>query len=107
MSDDATNVFVTLTARAMNPDLLLIARGENRRTKQKLLSCGADKVVLPTEIGATRVSQLIVRPAAEEMFESIASTGELNLVGMGLEFDEIELAPTSPLANTSRPSNTE
>lgn len=99
LSEDATNVFVTLTARAMKPDLLLIARGENRRTEDKLRSCGADKVVLPTEIGATRVSQLIVRPAAEEMLDSIASTGELDLAGLGLEFDEIELGPSSPLAN--------
>ena len=99
LSDDATNVFITLTAKAMNPELLLIARGENRRTEQKLRHCGADRVVLPTEIGATRISQLIVRPTAEEMLEAISTTGDLDLGTLGLEFDEIELQPSSPLAN--------
>jgi voltage-gated potassium channel len=99
LSEDASNVFVTLTARAMNPNLTIIARGENRHTETKLRTCGADKVVLPTDIGATRISQLIVRPTAEEMLDSIGSTGDLDLVQLGLEFDEIELQASSPLAN--------
>lgn len=99
LSEDASNVFVTLTARAMNPDLTIIARGEHRHTETKLKTCGADRVVLPTDIGATRISQLIVRPTAEEMLDAIGSTGDLDLVQIGLEFDEIELQPSSPLAN--------
>ncbi len=100
ISDDATNVFVTLTARAMNRELRIIARGENRRTEEKLRKCGADVVVLATEIGASRIAHQIVRPTAEEMFESISeASGDLDLRAMGLEFDEIELQPNSPLAN--------
>ncbi|MEQ8839441.1 MAG: potassium channel protein [Acidimicrobiales bacterium] len=99
LSADATNVFVTLTARAMNPDITILARGENRHTESKLRTCGADQVVLPTDIGATRISQLIVRPSAEEMLDSIGSSGDLDLVQLGLEFDEIELQSSSPLAN--------
>lgn len=99
LSEDASNVFVTLTARAMNPAITIIARGENRHTESKLRTCGADKVVMPTDIGATRISQLIVRPTAEEMLDSIGSTGDLDLVQLGLEFDEIELQASSPLAN--------
>ncbi|MEZ5378627.1 MAG: potassium channel protein [Acidimicrobiales bacterium] len=100
ISDDATNVFVTLTARAMEPELRIIARGENRRTEEKLRKCGADEVVLATEIGASRIAHQIVRPTAEEMFESISgASGDLDLRSMGLEFDEIELHTTSPLAN--------
>lgn len=63
-SIDATNVFVTITARAMNADLMIIARGENPRTEDKLLVCGANKVVLPAAIGATKVSKLIIRTPA-------------------------------------------
>lgn len=99
LSEDASNVFVTLTARSMNPDLTIIARGENRHTESKLRTCGADEVVLPTDIGATRISQLIVRPTAEAMLDSISSTGDADLLQLGLEFDEIELQPSSPLAN--------
>lgn len=91
LSDDATNVFVTLTARAMNPGLMIIARGENRGTEDKLRRCGADTVVMPTDIGATKISQLIVRPTAEEMLERIAASGDVDLVHLGLEFDELEV----------------
>ena len=62
LSDDATNVFVTITAREMKPDLTIIARGENPRTERKLLGNGANRVVLPTAIGASKVAQLIIRP---------------------------------------------
>ena len=100
LSDDATNVFVTLTARAMNPELTIIARGENVRTESKLLTCGADKVVLPTAIGATKMSQLITRPTAEEMLERLATSGAtgMDLDHIGLGFDEIVVAEDSPLA---------
>ena len=53
----------------MNPDVTIIARGENPRTEKKLLGSGANKVVLPTAIGAKKVAQLIIRPTAENMLE--------------------------------------
>jgi voltage-gated potassium channel len=96
LSDDATNVYVTLTARAMNPDLTIIARGEDRNAESKLVRCGADRVVLPTDIGATRISQLIVRPTAEQMLEELATSGDMDLMTLGLEFDEIRIPASSP-----------
>ena len=99
LADDAVNVFVTITARAMNPDLIIIARGQNPRTESKLLGCGADKVVLPTAIGATKVAQLIVRPKAENMLEQLTShTGITEELGhIGLQFDELEVVEGSAL----------
>lgn len=99
-SDDATNVFVTLTAREMNPDLMIIARGENRRTESKLRSCGADTVVMTTTIGASRISQLILRPTAEELLDQLTdgSGGGPDLDHIGLQFDELPIDESSPLA---------
>ena len=101
LSEDATNVFVTITAREMNPDVMIIARGENPRTEKKLLGCGADKVVLPTAIGATRVAQLIIRPTAENMLEEITQQSNVQdaLSQIGLQFDELEVAADSPLVD--------
>ena len=101
LADDAVNVFVTITARAMNPDLMIIARGQNPRTESKLLGCGADKVVLPTAIGATKVAQLIVRPKAENMLEQLTSrSGVADELGhIGLQFDELEVAEGSSLVD--------
>lgn len=100
MSDDATNVFVTLTARQMNPDLTIIARGEDRRTESKLRSCGADTVVMTTTIGATKMSQLILRPTADELLNQLTdgSDSKPDLDHIGLEFDELTIDSTSPLA---------
>ncbi|MEM1305049.1 MAG: potassium channel family protein, partial [Planctomycetota bacterium] len=47
LPDDAANVFITLTARELNPDLEIIARAENPSTEKKLLRSGATRVVLP------------------------------------------------------------
>lgn len=101
LSDDATNVFVTITAREMNREILIIARGENPKTEKKLLGCGANKVVLPTAIGATKVAQLIIRPTAENMLEQLTSQSNITeeLGNIGLQFDELEVAPGSPLVD--------
>ena len=103
LSQDASNVFVTITAREMNPQLMVIARGENPRTENKLKGCGASKVVLPTAIGAKKLAQLIVRPSAENMLEQFTSQGDMNedLKRIGLQIDELKVAENSSLANKS------
>ncbi len=62
LPDDAANVFITLSARSLNPALQIIARGEAPSTERKLLHAGADKVVLPTHIGAERIAEMILFP---------------------------------------------
>ncbi len=52
LHSDADNVFLTLTARNMNRNLRIIARGELPPTEKKLRQAGADDVVLPAVIGA-------------------------------------------------------
>jgi voltage-gated potassium channel len=101
MSLDATNVFVTITARAMNPDVTIIARGENPRTEKKLLGCGANKVVLPTAIGAQKVAQLITRPTAESILQQIQDQSTMldDLNHIGLQFNEFEVHADSDLAH--------
>jgi voltage-gated potassium channel len=101
LSDDAANVFVTLTARSMRADLMIVARGENQRTEHKLLGCGADRVVLPTAIGASKMSQMILRPTADELFDQLGrgtTTAGVDMVDFGLEFDQIEIGAGSTLA---------
>ncbi|MFI4874397.1 MAG: potassium channel family protein [Blastopirellula sp. JB062] len=99
LSADATNVFVTITAREMNPDLMIIARGENPRTEKKLIGCGANKVVLPTAIGAKKLAQMIIRPSAENMLEQLTHRSDMNeeLGRIGLQFDELQVAENSAL----------
>jgi voltage-gated potassium channel len=62
LPDDAANVFITLSARSLNPGLQIIARGEAPATETKLIQAGASRVILPTHIGAERIAELILFP---------------------------------------------
>jgi voltage-gated potassium channel len=62
LPDDAANVFITLSARSLNPGLQIIARGEAPSTENKLIQAGASRVILPTHIGAERIAELILFP---------------------------------------------
>ena len=89
---DADNVFITLTARDLNRDLQIIARGEFPSTEKKLLQAGANRVVLPAAIGALRMAAIITRPSAIELLELVSGRSVLDV-----EVDEITVAAASTL----------
>src|SRR5262245_20847445 len=53
--NDAENVFITLTAREIAPEVRILSRAEQPTTQKKLLQAGANHVVLPAAIGAHRL----------------------------------------------------
>ncbi len=99
LSDDAANVFLTLTARELNATVQIIARAENPATEKKLLRSGASRVVMPTAIGATKIASLIARPAAEELLMQDVGRQVLNdeLEQLGLKLQEHVIGKTSRL----------
>jgi len=100
LPDDTMNVFITLTARELNAELEIIARGEYPSTERKLLRAGANKVVLPAAIGAAKISQLITRPSAESLLREAVGSTYLNdeLHSIGLEMIEALIEAGSPMA---------
>jgi len=88
LSSDTANVFVALTARELNPSIQIIARAEAATTERKLLRSGANRVVLPAVIGATKIAHIIARPSAEELLVGVtgnqALTDELQQIGLTL-----------------------
>ena len=91
LPNDAANVFITLSARALNPKIEIIARGEVPSTENKLKQAGADKVVLPAYIGAERIAELILYPEAAQELRSSQEMQALehSLHGIGLEMDVV------------------
>ena len=79
LPDDSDNVFVTLTARELNPTLFIMARTDRRQNRRKLIRAGADKVIAPYEIGADRMAQVILRPHVDAFLERAFDTGALDL----------------------------
>lgn len=99
LPNDAANVFITLSARNMNPAVQIIARGEVPSTERKLLQAGANRVVLPAHIGADRIAHLILHPNARELLGGKTKSSldfEHHLIELGLDMEEIEIGPDSP-----------
>jgi len=69
---DADNVFVALSARALNPHLNIIARASYKTSESKLLSAGANSVVMPDEIGGSHMANLVVRPEVIRFLDLIS-----------------------------------
>ena len=99
LPDDTTNVFITLSARELNPTMEIIARAESPSTEKKLLRSGATRIVLPAFIGATKIAQMILRPTADDLLQAATGTKYLNeeLKSIGLEMMEINVEAGSPL----------
>lgn len=76
---EAENVFITLTARELNPKLYILARYEENSTQKKLLHAGANRVINPYRIGSERISQMILRPTVSNILEKATERGEFEL----------------------------
>ncbi len=84
---DADNVFVALSARALSPHLKIIARASYKTSESKLLSAGADSVVMPDEIGGSHMAKLVVRPEVIRFLDLISglSADKLRLEEMSFQ----------------------
>jgi voltage-gated potassium channel len=96
LPSDAANVFITLTARNLNPNLTIIARAEHRTTERKLIQAGANRVVLPAVIGARRVERLITRPSKADLVERVTESSFQDF-----QLDEFSVAERRRLAGVT------
>ncbi|MBW2451372.1 MAG: NAD-binding protein, partial [Deltaproteobacteria bacterium] len=69
VTSDTDNVYITLTARGLNPSLFILARAGEEGSEKKLLRAGASKVISPYTIGANRMAQAILRPSVVDFIE--------------------------------------
>jgi voltage-gated potassium channel len=99
LPNDAANVFITLRARGLNPGMEIIARGEVPATEAMLLQAGANRVVLPTHIGAERIAELIMYQETARFIHGSPRMVEFEQVlhSLGLELELIEAAPGSQI----------
>lgn len=66
---DASNVFITLTARHMNNKIRIIARASTKDTENKLYRAGANKVIMPEILGGIFMAQLVTKPIVIEFLD--------------------------------------
>ncbi len=72
LPNDADNVFVTLTAKGLNPNLKIISRASNASSFSKLKRAGAENVIMPDTIGGAHMASLIVRPDVNEFVDILS-----------------------------------
>ena len=84
--DDADNLYITLSARSVNPDLFIVARASTEDAAKKLRLAGADRVVQPYQAAGRTMANLLLRPQVAA-FVDVATTA----AGADLRFEEIEV----------------
>ena len=95
LGSDSDNVFVTLSARGMNPDVHIVARAQSEESHSNLLRAGANRVVSPHEIGGVRMAMASTRPLAIDFLDSVLRPSEEN----AQRLTEVMVTPESALAN--------
>jgi len=90
LAGDAENLFVTMSARALNPDAFIVARSAHESTEAKLVKAGANRVITPNVIGGRRMASMVLHPTVADYLELVSGA-------QGVEFrlQEVELAAES------------
>ena len=90
---DSNNVLITLTAKAINPNVTIVARADAVETRDKLRLAGADRVVTPYSIGGRRMALSAVRPLTADFLDDMLDSSRI-----GPRLAEIAVASESRYA---------
>ncbi|MEX2587501.1 MAG: NAD(P)-binding protein [Actinomycetota bacterium] len=86
VDSDATNVYVTLTARSLNPDIYIVARASGGDSPERLYRAGANRVISPYMASGRQMAFLVMRPRVVDSIEVL-----------GRRLEELEIEEGSPL----------
>lgn len=89
---DVKNVYITLSARSLNPDLYIVARASDSDAERNLYNAGASRVVSPYTMAGNRMAHLALQPLAADYIDVIIHGQHL-----GMQIEERALAAGSPL----------
>jgi len=90
---DATNLYIVLTARGLNPNLRIIARASEEMADKHLRGAGADSVVSPYVFAGQRIAHSLLRPHVVSFLDTATTH-----LGMDLEIGEVPITPASLFA---------
>ena len=87
---DVDNLYITLSARTVRPDLLIVARASDADVAEKLRRAGADRIVQPYSAAGKEMAALVLRPQVAAFLEVVSVTG-----GADLQYEEIIVTEAS------------
>jgi voltage-gated potassium channel len=92
VGSDANNVFITLTAKGLRPDIFVLSRASDVKNETKLIKAGASRVVSPYVLGGKRMAEVLKRPTVVDFIDIAMANRHL-----GLMMEEALVGPTSSL----------
>lgn len=96
LTQEAANVYVTLTARQLNPSIRIVARADAQGHTQRLQRAGADQVLVPHLYGGVRMAQSVLRPTVTNFLELAGHSGSIDL-----QMEELEVSPQSEIVDNN------
>jgi len=96
LDSDAGNLFVTVSARALRPDLFIVARVRVDESIEKLRRGGADRVVNPQSIGGARMAAFVVQPHVTEFLDVVMHDRDIEF-----RLEEVTVAPESSIVGAT------
>lgn len=95
-ANDATNMYVVLSARVLSPGLYIVARAADEAGVTKLARAGANRAISPYAIGGHRLAHLMLNPAVVDFFETALRRGNdtLNIEDLAMSADSPSLGKT-------------
>jgi len=95
VAGDAQNIYITLNARALNPNIQIIARASEEEAATSLRRAGADIVISPYAYSGHRIAQALLQPNVLDFLDSVTTFESGNLGSLIIE--EVRLSGGSPL----------
>lgn len=95
LPEDRDNLFVTLSARALNPKMRIVAKVVEADNEPKLLRAGADRTVSPQHIGGLRLASELVRPKVMRFLDEMLHLSET------VRFEEVTIEADSTFVGRS------
>lgn len=94
--DDSRNLFIVLSARALNSNLYIVTRSVDAENERKMRRAGANRVVSPYQIGGQHMANIVIRPHVTDFFDVVTLDG-----GIELWVEELAIGETSSLVGKS------
>jgi len=79
INSDAENVFLTMMARELNPELYIVARSVDPATTQRIKKAGANSVMNPYSLSGYRMAQLLINPKVNEFVDMLRQDSHLDM----------------------------
>jgi voltage-gated potassium channel len=95
LPSDSDNLFITLSGRALKPDLTIVSRSSNPANDRKMRSAGATRVLNPFEHGGLLMAQQLLQPTVTEFLDIVQR------IETELDLTEVRIGPDSPLAGVA------